>query len=280
MKVTKKILIIITTVILINVSLFMSRLSNEEAATAINFSIVTQPYIDVVLAKSKTETDLSTFKTDLLNSLKSKGVKTENDWVRVTAIESYELNIQDAFDWKKDVSSLIGNITITDGGKNVEMVGNTTNPGKNAIWIIPEKDMTQEFTFDYKIAYGDSFNAAGMLLRVKEENGELTGYMLSFNNSTTGPGDTPWSIESNGKSGAIWKFTYRLNSNGGNISKELIKAIDINVSGTLTVRASKTAIEVSGGGLSGTEICEIDDQKGAGFGFFSEHYSHNCEQIR
>lgn len=181
MKVTKKILIIIMVFIVINVSLFMSKLSSEQAATAVNLSIVTQPYIDVVLAKSRTETNLETFKQDLLSSLSSKNVKTENDWVKITAIETHRLNIQDAFDWQEDKDSSIGNITITEGGKNVEMIGNSSLPGKNAIWIIPTQDLDQTFTFDYNIDFGDSFNAAGMLLRVKEEEDKLTGYMLSFN---------------------------------------------------------------------------------------------------
>lgn len=283
MKVSKKILIIITTVILINVSLFLSRMSNEEAATAVNLSIVTQPYIDVVLSKSKTTTDLSSFKEDLLRSLKSKNVKTEDDWVRITAIESYQLNIQDAFEWKKDVKPSIGNITITEGGKNVEMVGNKTNPGKNAIWIIPPQDLEQKFTFDYNIQFGDSFNAAGMLLRVKQEGTNLTGYMLSFNNSS--PSGDRWDLEAGedgieSKSGAIWKFIYSIGAGTGNMQKELVQALEIDTSGTLTVKASRTEIEVSGGGLDENVTCFLGDAMGTGFGFFSDHYSHDCNRIR
>lgn len=269
MKTTKKILIIITTVILINVSLMMSKLSSEEAASAVNLSIVTQPYIDVVVARSKTDTDLTTFKNDLLNSLKSKNVKTENDWVRVTAVESYKVNIQDAFEWKEDKDSSIGNITITEGGKNVEMIGNPTNSGKNAIWINSNESLDQVFTFDYSIEFGDSFNAGGMLLRVKEEENQLTGYMLSFNNT--------WSPS---RAGAIWKFVYNRNSNGNNVeSRSLVKNLNIAHSGTLTVRASQTQIEVSGGGLTEPDIVDWDDTGGAGFGFFSDHYSHDCNEI-
>ena len=47
----------------------------------------------------------------------------------------------------------------------------------------------------------------------------------------------------------------------------------------MTVKASRTEIEVSGGGLSEKQTIEIDDPMGTGFGFFSDHYSHNCSRI-
>ena len=86
------------------------------------------------------------------------------------------------FDWKTDVNNSIGTISIEDEGRRVQMTGNETLPGKNAIYIIPENHQEQNLTFDYVVDYGDSFNAAGVLLKIKEENGMLLGYMLSFNN--------------------------------------------------------------------------------------------------
>ena len=155
------------------------------------------------------------------------------------------------------------------------MVGNSLYSGKNAIWIIPEKDLEQTFTFGYNINYGDSFNAAGMLLRVEEDENILRGYMLSFNNTS---GDN-WHSTANSSNGAIGEFSYIKNQNRANMTKTLKKALNINTSGTLTVKATSTEIEVSGGGLSGTLTYDLENPMGTGFGFFSDHYSHDCENI-
>ena len=47
----------------------------------------------------------------------------------------------------------IGNITIKDNGKTVDMTGNETLPGKNAIYFIPESHQIQ--TFSYRPAVGN-----------------------------------------------------------------------------------------------------------------------------
>ena len=88
----------------------------------------------------------------------------------------------DQFNWEQDVDSNIGSITIEDNGKNVHMTGNFSEPGKNAIYIIPEVHQEQILSFDYNIQFGDSFNAAGVLLRILKDDNTLKGYMLSFNN--------------------------------------------------------------------------------------------------
>ena len=88
----------------------------------------------------------------------------------------------DQFNWEQDVDSKIGSITIEDNGKTVHMTGNFSEPGKNAIYIIPEVHQEQILSFDYNIQFGDSFNAAGVLLRILKDDNTLKGYMLSFNN--------------------------------------------------------------------------------------------------
>ena len=87
------------------------------------------------------------------------------------------------FDWEQDVSPSIGTISIEDEGRTVEMTGNGSLPGKNAIYIIPDSHQEQTISFNYSVDYGDSFNAAGLLLRIREQNGYLEGYLLSFNNN-------------------------------------------------------------------------------------------------
>ena len=93
----------------------------------------------------------------------------------------------DQFDWEQDMDPEIGAITIEDNGKTVHMIGNEMYPGTNSIYIIPETHQEQIFSFDYNIDFGDSFISAGVLLRVKEEDDRLQGYMLSFNSSMWDP---------------------------------------------------------------------------------------------
>ena len=269
MRIVKKVIsafIIITLVSLTPISLYMN---SSNATSNVQLSITTTPYIDVVLAKSKTSKDLTNFQSDLLTALEKQGINKNQ--VKISAIEAQNVNIAEGFEWQKDVSSTIGSISITNGGKNVEMRGNRTNPGKNAIWIIPGQAQEQEFNFSYNIDYGDSFNAAGMLLRVKQDGNTLTGYMLSFNNT--------WTSAAGGQLGAIWKFTYGIGNNSSNMTKTLLKGLSINKSGTLNVKVTDSEIEISGGGLSSTETYTFTEEYGNGYGFFSDHYSHDCSQI-
>ena len=269
MRIVKKVIsafIIITLVSLTPISLYMN---SSNANSNVQLSLTPTPYIDVVLAKSKTSTDLTNFQSDLLTALEKQGINKNQ--VKISAIEAQNVNIAEGFEWQKDVSSTIGSISITNGGKNVEMRGNRTNPGKNAIWIIPGQAQEQEFNFSYNIDYGDSFNAAGMLLRVKQDGNTLTGYMLSFNNT--------WTSAAGGQLGAIWKFTYGIGNNSSNMTKTLLKGLSINKSGTLNVKVTDSEIEISGGGLSSTETYTFTEEYGNGYGFFSDHYSHDCSQI-
>lgn len=239
----------------------------------VTFKVQPNPKIDVVLAKSKTSTDVTNFKDNLLSALGTQGVNT--DMVEISSVEAQKVDIAAGFEWQKDVSSSIGSISITNEGKNVVMKGNPSNPGKNAIWIIPEENQEQEFNFSYNIDYGDSFNAAGMLLRVQQSGNTLEGYMLSFNNTS----GNNWYSAAGGRYGAIWKFTYHLRQNGANISKQLLKGININKSGTLNVKVTDSEIRVSGGGISGEEVYTFTNEYGVGYGFFSDHYSHGCDEI-
>mgnify|MGYP001625250475 CR=1 FL=1 len=183
------------------------------------------------------------------------------------------------FDWKKDVDNSIGSITIEDEGKRVQMTGNETLPGKNAIYIIPENHQEQNLTFDYNIDYGDSFNAAGVLLKVKEENGMLKGYMLSFNNPVAGD-SMDWYGAAYNQLGAIWTFSYRLNDNSNNIiDKNLVKAIDLPISGRISVKSTQDQIVLTGDSINETIDTTGNAESGDGFGFFTDHYSHGCDQI-
>lgn len=251
--------------------IFLTSICSFETNQDVKVSIKVKPKIDIVLAKSRTKTDVTNFEKDLLEALKKQNIDTDD--VRISAVQAEQVDMTKNFAWKQDLSSSIGNISIVNNGQSVTMNGNSSNPGKNAIWIMPDKqNQDQKFTFSYNIDFGDSFNAAGMLLKVKEENNTLTGYMLSFNNSS-------WNNDSGGYNGAIWEFSYGIGQNSVNMTKTLKQGLSINNSGTLTVTTTDTEITIEGGGLSSKVVYTQEKEFGNGYGFFSDHYSHNCDSI-
>ena len=180
------------------------------------------------------------------------------------------------FDWKQDVDSSIGSITIEDEGRKVNMRGNKKLAGKNAIWIIPENHQEQNLTFDYKVNYGDSFNAAGILLKIKEEDGYLKGYLLSFNN----PDRSLWYEAAGNKLSAIWEINYLLGDNRKpQVEKTLVKGLNIPRSGRISVKATQDQIILTGDSINETIDTSQNPNCGDGFGFFTNHYVHDCEQI-
>ena len=260
----------VTLVITINLILLFSMytFSTDQNVTV---SIVPKPKIDIILAKSKTVTDVTNFEENMLQELKNQNIDTSD--VKISAVQAEQVDLTNSFTWGSDVSSSIGSISIVNNGQSVTMRGNPSNPGKNAIWIIPDKqNEDQKFTFSYNIDFGDSFNAAGMLLKVKREGNVLTGYMLSFNNSN-------WNSASGGYNGAIWEFNYVIGQNTVNMTKTLKKGLSINKSGTLTVSTTDTEITIEGGGLSSKVVYTLEKEFGNGYGFFSDHYSHGCDSI-
>lgn len=193
-----------------------------------------------------------------------------HDMVRKTEIIT-------TFDWIQDMSSSIGSITIEEEGRKVQMTGNGSLAGKNAIYIIPESHQEQYFSFDYSVDYGDSFNSAGLLLKIRENEGYLEGYILSFNNPDV---SSDWYSTSGNMLGAIWTVRYKLGDNSNNaIEKTLVKAVDIPVSGSIDVKATAEQIIISWGETTETIDITGNEAIGDGFGFFTNHYSHNCSDI-
>ncbi len=255
------------------------------SATPVTLSFVPAPNIDVVLAKGKTTTDVTSFKNDLLSSLAELGIDTTK--VKISSVSTENVNMESSFAWNKDLSNSIGSISISNNGQSVTMVGNRTNPGKNAIYIVPSGNQEQKFTFNYNINYGDSFNAAGMLLKVSKVGNTLTGYMLSFNKTSA-----TYYRASGSQLGAIWKFNWTIGTNSSALSClaqgstltanscVLVKGLSINQSGQLTVSVENGYISISGGGLATDETISTESSyDGIGFGFFSDHYSHGCDSI-
>ena len=194
--------------------------------------------------------------------------------VRVETVETSSVDLTNAFKWKQDVNSAIGSLSLDATGQNVQMFGNRTNAGKNAIWIASAEKGEQIFQFDYSIDFGDSFNGAGMYVNLAErQSGSSTyldAYGISFNNS----GPFPRSAN-----GSVWKMTYKVGENTNQNFTSMTKVADLNIasSGTLTVTVDGTKLKISGGGM--TERTIEMDEIGTGFGFFSSHYSHSCNNI-
>ena len=239
------------------------------ANQSIKVSVTEAPDVDLVLTKGKTKIDLANFETDLKAELSKQNINP--DKVKVQAISAQTVETQNSFTWQRDISPSIGSISLNETGNNVNMYGNPYNAGTNVMWIEPKDNEEQEFSMNYSINFGDSFNAAGMLLRVENDNGILKGYVLSFNNIS-------WRNSSGGNNGAIWEFQYVVGQHY--FSKlQLVKGININTSGTLNVKATDTKVEINGGGITDTLTVNLPTIYGSGYGFFSDHYSHGCSNI-
>ena len=161
-------LLVILTILTMIISTFGNNQSSAAEDQNVTISIFPKPKVDIVLAKSRTTTNVTNFKNDLMNALKSQGVDTSD--VNITSVQAEQVDLQNSFSWQQDLSGSIGSIAFANGGRDVTMKGNPSLPGKNCIYILPPKgNQDQKFTFSYNIDYGDSFNAAGMLLNRSEE---------------------------------------------------------------------------------------------------------------
>ena len=188
--------------------------------------------------------------------------------------------------WNKDYQTSISNIEIKDeeSGSKVEMVGNPKRPGKGACWATIDSTFAKitEFSFKYEVQRGDSFNAAGLMFNIIETSDTLEGYMFSVNFA----GKFSSSAR---KDGAIFKFRYNKRNNGTNVeSLELIQAIDLGSSGgsskgTMNIKITDAGYKVTVESPKGTNTYDIpvaaSQMNPNTFGFFSDHYSHNCSSI-
>lgn len=89
--------------------------------------------------------------------------------------------------------------------------------------------------------------------------------------------------------GAIYKFTYNKGKNDKNVEIiELVQPLDIGVydenrgsngNGTITITVANNGYNISGSELDEDYFLPVDNINSDTFGFFSDHYDHNCEQI-
>lgn len=93
--------------------------------------------------------------------------------------------------WRKDYNTSVSTINIGSNSKGnfVHMIGNQNQQGKGAAWTSLTSNFLKitEFSFDYDLNAGHSFNGGGLLFNIKDSNkddehsGTLEGYMLSIN---------------------------------------------------------------------------------------------------
>lgn len=211
---------------------------------------------------------------DYLDNVEEADI-TGNSMADHGASEQVKQESASEFPWVTNVNSSIGSITMQNSGKDINFKGNNRNAGSNAIWYVPQQGSEQAFSFDYNLDFGDSFKSAGFLLRVKDSNpesateGTISGYALVLGYASY-------------TQSQIAKFTRPKNTTD-NINWTTVQTLSLNQSGTLNVTATTTYIEISGGGLSKTRI-NLDtnyvlNNCGAGYGFYSDHFSHNCSNI-
>ena len=143
-----KVFFIIFIVVILSLSKYFCKESIAEEQD-VKISIFKKPKIDIVLAKSRTKTDLNNFRSEIQKSLQKYNIDASDVEIKDIGVEKIEH--AEKLEWKRDSNDDIGKITIDSTGKNVQFVGNQTLPGKNAIYIMPEGNKEQKFNFSYNI---------------------------------------------------------------------------------------------------------------------------------
>ena len=90
-----EILAVIMTILTLTVTVLSTvSFSSQE----VSISLFPNPKVDIVLSRTRTTTDVTNFESDILRQLQNLGVNTSN--VRVTSIQSEEVDIQNSFRWQ------------------------------------------------------------------------------------------------------------------------------------------------------------------------------------
>lgn len=84
--------------------------------------------MDVLLIKSKTNTDLTAFNDDFLQKLEEKDISSEH--VNIQTIETQIRENVPSFAWEKNVNTSVGSVTDTNNGKNIVMTGCQWSSGR------------------------------------------------------------------------------------------------------------------------------------------------------
>ena len=206
-------------------------------------------------------------------------------------VNPIQSNIRNSGAMIDDGSISFIDISESDSGAIVQMIGNSVDKGKGATWATFYSEFVeiQEFQFKYEINKGDSFNSGGFMFNVEETDTALEGYLLSINFK-----NEFWDkAQSNG---AIYKVRYIKGANTENFEYlELISPLQFgnytskresSGAGTISIEVLNEKDGTSGYKITGSELHEPyilnlqpSEIKPNTFGFYSDHYDHHCMQI-
>ena len=200
MKLLKKTLAIFLIILLINVFEIAINLSSVKSADVVELSLVPQPYIDVVLSKAKTNTDLTNFKTDLLNSLKNKGVDTSK--VNISSVEtiynevsSSDINVDKIINswktvgaptWSASNGKIYSNSPASTGDWS-DNPGVGWRSGNSLSWwgtglLDPNGYDTETITMNFNMVTGGKLNEGVCFNVTENSDGSLNGYFVTICN--------------------------------------------------------------------------------------------------
>lgn len=204
MKILKKILVIIIIITLVNIFPIIANISTVGAAETVSLSLVPQPYIDVVLSKAKTNSELTNFKKDLLLELEKQ--KVDIDKVNISSIDSVynslssqDINVDKIINSWETIgaptwSAIDGKIYSNSPGGGSDWSDNPGvkwNPSKTKSWwgtglIDPNGYETEQITMDFTMVTGGSLNEGVCFNVTKNDDNSLNGYFVTIcNHSNT-----------------------------------------------------------------------------------------------
>lgn len=190
----------------------------------------------------------------------------------VQTIETSSINLADGIEWiTSQMSSRIGSVSFGNGGLDVYMKGNSSNPGQNILYTTDYKGKIK-FSFDYNLDFGDSFNGAGVVMNLSEDANNIYGTLIWIQYGSSRPGFS---------GSGIYDITYRKGTNSSQYpaSVKKLTTFSLNQNGRLEIEADSGTISVTGTGVSNKVYSVTTKHNGDGFGFYSSHYSHNCDDI-
>lgn len=248
----------------------------------VDFTVTPSNKVDIVFTvgqvdKSKT-LELS---TKINNYVKTFLEANNADFIdtRIETIETNAQNLSSSFSWNTDMSSSIGNIAFQNNGSKIQMYGNRRNAGHNKIYTSNNTNpdiYKQEMSFSYNLDFGDNFQGAGVLLNTHVENNKLYGYALMIGSFYVGTDGMGYLYRINGMPTGSTYDQWSLVHSGSYAT--LLNTVNLGTSGNFNIQTTKTNVTIT---KNGSQLANfsLPVHYGWGFGFFSDHFSHNCSNI-
>lgn len=235
------------------------------------FDVSNNVYGDIVFAmgKSQNVAEVSEKTQNFENSFGE--VEGANVFqLDVQTIETSSVNLADGIAWNESqMSSRIGYITKSTDGLNVNMYGNPSYAGQNILYTLDYEGKIS-FAFDYNLSFGDSFNGAGVVVNLADVGNQLKATLIWIPNGGRALGQA-----------GIYDITYTKGSNGNATpaSYRRIQGFNLSTYGRLEIESNAGTISVTGSGVGNNVYTVTTEHYGDGFGFYSSHYSHGCDEI-